>query len=137
MSYLARPFALLALAALCAVAPAAAQGVEIVGTVRDQTGTALPGVVVELAAAATAARRAQTDERGAYRFDGVATGRAVVSFSLINFGAVRREIDVTGAGPLRIDATLQLALSADVTVTGKSTFTNLADVERPAENVVG
>ena len=38
---------------------------------------------------------------------------------------------------MRIDATLQLALSADVTVTGQSTFTNLADVERPAESVVG
>ena len=30
-----------------------------------------------------------------------------------------------------------LSLSADVTVTGKRTFTNLADVERPAENLVG
>ena len=61
----------------------------------------------------------------------------MVSFSLINFGAVRREIAVTAAGPLRLDVTLQLSLSADVTVTGKSTFTNLADVERPAESVVG
>ena len=53
MSHLARLFASFALAALlCAVAPAAAQGVEVVGTVRDQTGDALPGVVVELTAGA-------------------------------------------------------------------------------------
>ena len=50
MSRLARLFASFALAALCAVAPAAAQGVEIAGTVRDQTGDALPGVLVELTA---------------------------------------------------------------------------------------
>ena len=41
------------------------------------------------------------------------------------------------AGAATLDVTLHLALSADVTVTGKSTFTNLADVERPAENLVG
>ena len=137
MSHLARLFTSFVLTAFCAVVPAAAQGLDIVGTVRDQTGDTLPGVLVELTTGAAPARRVQTDERGAYRFDGVAAGRAVVSFSLINFGAVRREIDLTGAGPQRIDVTLQLALSADVTVTGKSTFTNLADVERPAENVVG
>ena len=32
---------------------------------------------------------------------------------------------------------LHLSLSADVTVTGKRTFANLADVENPAENLVG
>ena len=32
---------------------------------------------------------------------------------------------------------MHLALSADVTVTGKSTFTNLADAEDPAQNLVG
>ena len=75
MSHFARLFAAFLLAVLCAVAPAAAQGIEIVGTVRDQTGDALPGVAVELTAGATAARRVQTDAGGAYRFDGVA-GRA-------------------------------------------------------------
>src|SRR5262245_8924941 len=32
---------------------------------------------------------------------------------------------------------MHLALNADVTVTGKRTFTNLADAERPAEDLVG
>ncbi len=118
-------------------APAAAQDAGVAGTVRDQIGGALPGVVVELATEALPARRVQTDAQGGYRFDGIASGRAVVSFALINFGGVRREIRVPATGAVRVDATLQLSLNADVTVTGKSTFTNLADVERPAENVVG
>ena len=121
---------------LLSVAGAAAQAVGVAGTVRDQTGDALPGVAVELMVGGTPAGRTQTDTRGAYRFDNVPAGRAVVSFALINFGTVRREIDVT-APASRVDAILQLSLSADVTVTGKSTFTNLADVERPAENVIG
>jgi hypothetical protein len=131
-----RQLATFVLAILCTAASAAAQGTGVAGTVRDQTGDALPGVAVELTLGGEPARRTQTDIQGAYRFDNVPAGRAVVSFALINFGAVRRVIDVA-ATAVRVDAILQLSLNADVTVTGKSTFTNLADVERPAENVVG
>jgi hypothetical protein len=137
MSQFARLFASFTFVALCAAAPAAAQGVEIVGTVKDQTGDALPGVAVELTAGAIAARRVQTDSRGAYRFDGVPAGPAAVSFALINFAGARRHVDVPATGDLRVDATLQLSLHADVTVTGKSTFTNLADAPMPAEDLVG
>jgi TonB-dependent receptor-like protein/carboxypeptidase family protein len=129
--------ALSALALLASAAPAAAQSAQVGGTVRDQTGAALPGVVVELSAPAVPARRVGTDAQGAYRFDGVPAGRATVSFVLINFATQRRPIDVPPSGNVRTDAVLQLALDADVTVTGKSTFTNLADVENPAVNVVG
>jgi outer membrane receptor protein involved in Fe transport len=125
------------LAILGAAASSAAQGADIAGTVRDQTGDVLPGVVVELVAGPPPARRTQTDTQGAYRFEGVAAGRGALSFTLVNFGVARREVDLPATGSLRADATLQLSLNADVTVTGKSTFTNLADVERPAENVVG
>jgi outer membrane receptor protein involved in Fe transport len=38
---------------------------------------------------------------------------------------------------VHVDGVLHLSLNADVTVTGKRTFANLADVENPAENVVG
>ncbi len=70
-------------------------------------------------------------------FDAVPAGRARLAFVLVNFAVARREVVVPPAGGLRVDAVLSLALTADVTVTGKSTFTNLADVERPAENLVG
>jgi outer membrane receptor protein involved in Fe transport len=131
----------LALACILAIlwppAFAAAQRAEIGGSVRDQVGAALPGVIVELTAGALPSRRTETDAGGRYVFAAVPSGPAVLSFALINFGVVRRDVQVPAAGALRADATLLLALHADVTVTGKSTFTNLADLERPAENVVG
>ena len=35
------------------------------------------------------------------------------------------------------DVVLRLSLKADVVVTGTSTFRNIADIENPAENLVG
>jgi outer membrane receptor protein involved in Fe transport len=114
-----------------------AQTSEVVGTVRDETGGALPGVIVELRAAGGTASHTETDTRGAYRFDRLATGPAQLSFAMINFASARREVSVPTAGRVRSDVVLYLALSADVTVTAKSTFTNLADAEDPALNLVG
>ena len=114
-----------------------AQTAEVVGTVRDETGGLLPGVVVELTMAAGHMRQTATDAQGAYRFDNLAPGGAQVVYSLVNFSTARRTVVVPAAGTVRSDVVLSLALHADVTVTGKSTFTNLADVEDPAQNLVG
>src|SRR5262245_41914066 len=113
-----------------------AQTSEVVGTVRDETGGMLAGVLVELRTGG-AASRTETDSRGAYRFDRPTPGPAQLSFALINFATARRDVDVPAAGRVRADIVLYLALSADVTVTGKSTFTNIADAEDPAGNLVG
>ena len=78
-----------------------------------------------------------TDGQGAFRLDQVAAGRYQATFTLINFASARREIDVAASGTVRLDVVLHLSLSADVTVTGKRTFANLADVANPAENLVG
>ena len=94
-------------------------------------------MTVELRSASGAPLVTVTDGQGAFRLDGVAAGHYSASFSLINFATARREIDVASTGTTRIDAVLHLSLSADVTVTGKRTFANLADVENPAENLVG
>ena len=133
MSHLARLFASFALAALCAVAPAAAQGVEVVGTVRDQTGDALPGVVVELTAGCGAAATGPDGRaRRLPRSTALPAGRAAVSVRADQLrGVAARHRRAGDRRRARVDAMLHLALSADVTVTGKSTFTNLADVERP------
>src|SRR4029453_1662897 len=56
---------------------------------------------------------------------------------LVNFAPVSRRDITLAADVVRIDVALYLTLSADVTVTGKRTFTNLADAERPAEDLVG
>ena len=122
----------------CLVPGAAfAQTALLSGTLRDETGGALPGVSVELESGGAARRIAVTDARGVYGFDAVPPGPARVTFILINFATARRDATMPASGVVRVDAVLHLALNADVVVTGKSTFTNLADVERPAENLVG
>jgi hypothetical protein len=114
-----------------------ASAADVVGTVRDETGGALPGVTVELSAAGGPVRTVQTGPDGAYRFDGVAPGPVDLSFSLVNFGTARRQVSVPATGNVVADTVLFLSLSADVTVTGRRTFVNLADAEDPAQNLVG
>jgi hypothetical protein len=118
-------------------ASAFAQGVTVTGTVRDQTSGVLAGVSVEAHGPAGATKETATDAAGMYRLD-LPAGRYEVVFSLVNFAPVRRSIDVSGSGaPPSVDVVLRFVLSADVTVTGKRTFTNLADAPAPAEDLVG
>src|SRR5438552_4434281 len=133
------PKAITTLAAvwLAIAANAFAQTSNVTGVVRDETGGTLPGVSVELRSGGRPAGSVVTDIRGTYRIDRVAPGHYQIGFALINFATTRRDIDVIAAGPARVDAVLHLALNADVTVTGKRTFANLADVENPTENLVG
>jgi outer membrane receptor protein involved in Fe transport len=108
------------------------------GKVTDETGGALPGVTVELKAATGQPAVAVTDAVGAYAFDSVAPGTYQVSYSLINFGSVtHRDLKVTAGGTATNDEVMHLSLNAEVVVVGKRTFANLADAERPAEDLVG
>lgn len=116
---------------------ASAQTGSVSGTVRDDSGGVLPGVVVQVAQPGVPAVRTDTDGQGAYAIGGLRPGPATVSFLLINFAANRREVTIAAAQTAKVDAVMQLSLSADVTVTGKATFTNLADAANPAENLVG
>ena len=111
---------------------------QVRGRVTDETGGALPGAAVEIRMVGGGAAQATvSNPSGDYSLAGLPPGRYQLSFSLINFGSiVRRDIDVA-AGPVTVNAVMHLALNAEVTVTGKRTFTNLADVENPAENLVG
>ncbi len=54
---------------LLAATVASAQSSQVVGSVRDQIGQPLPGVVVELITGGASARRTETDAQGGYRFD--------------------------------------------------------------------
>jgi hypothetical protein len=133
---------LLTLIVALAVAPASgfAQGTGIVaGTVFDQTGAVLPGVTVELLPAGGQAARVETvtNETGNYRFDNVPAGAAEVTFRLINFSAVRQAVAVTPGGTATINARMLVSTSADITITAPLTFRNLAEVENPAQNLVG
>ncbi|MEE3202458.1 MAG: TonB-dependent receptor plug domain-containing protein, partial [Acidobacteriota bacterium] len=107
----------------------------VIGTVFDETGAVLPGVLVELVTDA-GAEATVTDGTGSYRFDGVGQSRATVSFRLINFSQASRDVELTEAEQ-RVDVVLTLGMTADVVVTGSRTFRNIADLENPLESLVG
>src|SRR5688572_25125833 len=132
------PCRTLAIAVVCwsiGVAAALAQGGVVTGRVTDETGGVLPGVTVDVHSGATELT-ATSGEDGTYRVDGVPAGPAEVTFKLINFTVVRRDVTV-GVSPAIADAVLTVALNADIVVTGTRTFRNIADLENPAENLVG
>src|SRR5262245_22881018 len=108
----------------------------VTGKAVDQTGGALPGITIDLVGGKTELTTV-TDGTGGYRFDSVPTGPAELTFRLINFSVVRRSVSVMAAQPVTADVVMMLSLSADVIVTGTSTFRNIAEVENPAENLVG
>jgi hypothetical protein len=109
---------------------------RIAGRVVDQTGAPLQTVSVDLVAQ-SAERTATTDAAGSYRFESVPPGRATLTFRLLNFSVLRRSVTVPNGAAVTADAMLSLALTADVLVTASTTFRNIADVENPAENLVG
>ncbi len=118
-------------------ATAESQSARIEGVVRDDTAAPLAGVSVELRSSSGRSDAATTDAGGRFQFDHLAQGAYQLTFTLINFASVRRELVTPAAGVVRIDVNLHFAVNADVTVTAKRTFTNLADVEHPEENLVG
>jgi hypothetical protein len=122
---------------LAADRTAFAQPIEVAGTVRDQNGAALAGVSVEVRTDARLVLTTLTDLHGRYRFAPTASGRFLVSFSLQNFASVRRELSLPADRIVTLDVVLSLALSADVVVTGRETFLNLADAPDPALNLIG
>ena len=77
-----------------------------------------------------------TDGEGRYRFDNVAAGPVEIEFRLINFSYVRRQLTI-GQAPVTANAVMLVAASADITITAPRTFRNLAEVDNPAENLVG
>ena len=108
---------------------------SLTGTVVDETGGVLPGVTVTVQAGALQLD-AVTDDTGAWRVEGVPEGPASLTFRLVNFSTLRRDVQVTD-GENRDDAVLTLGLTADVVVTGSRTFRNIADLENPRDNLVG
>jgi hypothetical protein len=121
---------------LASALPALAQASRIDGRVLDQTGAVLPGVTIDLVVQGTELT-ATTDSEGRYQFDNLPAGTAELTFRLLNFSVARRTLNTPIANGTMPDTVLALALNADVVVTGTSTFRNIADIENPAENLVG
>jgi hypothetical protein len=120
-------------ATLVAQAPPANQ---LRGKVTDDAGGVLPGVTVAVRAEGAPVETV-TDTDGEYVFAGISPGQYQLTFSLINFATiVRRDIKMS-TGVMRIDVVMHVSLSAEVAVVAKRTFVDLADMEEPAENLVG
>ena len=108
------------------------------GTVRDQTGGALPGATVELLTPShDVVSTSQTGANGQYRLEAVQPGAYELHVRLLNFTEFERAVQVAPGASAHVDALLSLSLSADVVVTGRRSFVNLADAEDPAQNLVG
>ncbi|MBM3777433.1 MAG: TonB-dependent receptor [Acidimicrobiia bacterium] len=117
--------------------PALAQGI-VTGTVADETGGVLPGVNVHLQPdGVVTPLESVTDGTGRYRFEDLPIGPAELVVRLINFSTVRRSVVIPASGTLTEDVRMFVAASADIVVTAPRTFRNLAEIENPAENLVG
>jgi len=139
-----RPFARLCgavvgLLVACALRADAASSLE--GKVSDDTGSPLPGVTVEVQGPALPSPGvAVTDADGRFRFDALPAGTYRVVYSLLGFLGVTREGVVVSGDPsatASADARLRLSVTADVLVSGRRTFRNVADITEPGESLVG
>ena len=118
-------------------APAWAQTGSVTGNVTDETGGALPGVTVELKGTGDPIV-AVTDGEGRYAFDNMSPGTYQLSMRLVNFATVTHDVlAVTAGNTTSLNDVMHLVLNAEVVVIGKRTFTNLADANNPAEDLVG
>ncbi|MEZ5293298.1 MAG: TonB-dependent receptor [Vicinamibacterales bacterium] len=108
---------------------------RVSGRVIDPTGAPLPGVLVEVEDVPE--RTAETDASGRYRIDDVPAGIHAVRFSIPGFVTLRRRnVEVTTGVERSVDdATLLVAASASVVVTGRNTFRSLATVSEQDELV--
>lgn len=127
---------LVALTSFWLASSSAATTSGVCGRVLDPNGAALPGVVVEIASALGPVAETVSDEQGRFEF-AIASGRYRLTFRLPQFSELTRDVMVDDSVVSSIEVTMDLRLTAAVTVTGERTFRNLADVERPQESLVG
>jgi hypothetical protein len=79
-----------------------------------------------------------TDMNGDYAFTGVAPGTYQLNYNLINFASVtHRNVNVAAGSLATNNEVMHLSMNAEVVVIGRRTFINLADVQDPAEDLVG
>ena len=122
------------LAWLAAVSAGAQTGTSLTGRITDETGGVLPGVTVELRGAGEPLSTV-TDAEGRYSFENVVPGTYLLSMRLVNFADINKRDLVVSGEPVVDDEIMHLSLSADIVVVGRRTFTNLADVTNPAEDL--
>jgi outer membrane receptor protein involved in Fe transport len=115
-----------------------AQQTSLTGRVLDSTNALLPGVTVEaIPVMGGDVQMAVTGPDGTYSI-ALTPGTYDVSFRLLNFATtIRRGVAVPAGASARADVTLYLSSSADVVVTAKQTFRNIADLDEPVNDLIG
>ena len=102
------------------IVPAAAYAQSsIAGTVKDASGTVLPGVSVEAASPELIekVRHAQTDSTGQYRIVDLRPGAYTVTFTLTGFTPVRHEgLELTGSFTATVNADLKAGAAQEMVV---------------------
>ncbi len=111
---------------LLAIGPGLAQTVpagKIVGTVTDERGTALPGVIVEAVSPSLLGKAAAiTDVDGVFRLMALPSGIYEINFTVPGFKSlVRKDVVLQLSQTIIIDVSLvQAAIEEQVTVTGRN-----------------
>ena len=128
----------LLLALAVATAAAAEPASMIAGAVSDESGRALSGVTVELAAVAGgASQSATTDAAGAYRIAAPAPGRYRLAFRLPSFATSVRTVSLAGGAEAKVDVVMRVGLATEVLVTSGRTLRNLTDLDEPVNGLLG
>lgn len=112
------------------------EGATLTGRVVDAAGEPLAGVTVE---AETNGGPAVTTTDSAGRYSLTLTpGDANLTFRLFGFAtAVRSSIPVVEPGGSGADVVMLLELTANIVVTGKASFRNLAELDTPTDDLIG
>lgn len=124
-----------AILAWCAFLPAAvfAQG-SITGTVKDSSGSVLPGVTVQASSDVLIekVRSAVTDGTGQYRIVDLRPGSYSIAFALSGFSTfMRTGIELVGSFTATVNAELKVgSLEESVTVSGASPVVDLQNTRR-------
>jgi hypothetical protein len=119
---------------------AAAQGAlargTLTGTVRDTSGSVLPGVTVEAASPALIekVRTAVTDNAGIYRIVNLDPGVYTLTFTLEGFSQVKREdVQLIGSATLTIPIDMRVGtIQETVVVTGETPTVDVQSTRREA-----
>jgi hypothetical protein len=116
---------------LLGIAPAV-RAQNIAGTVKDDSGAVMPGVIVEAASPALIekVRSVVTDSAGQYKIVDLRTGTYSVTFSLPGFSTVKREgIELTTDFTANVNAELKVgAVEETITVSGASPLVDVQSV---------
>jgi outer membrane receptor protein involved in Fe transport len=117
-------------------AAAAEPSADLHGRVADESGLPLPGVTVAADCGAVE-RTTATGQDGSYSVAGLSAGPCRVGFRLPSFATTLAAVTLEPGGVVALDATLRVALTADVLVSDRRSFRSLTELDRPVNGLLG